>query len=142
MKRKIDFKKDMKVIKNVLLDFFDEENIFIDDNMILFPAGTFSLEKKIGWTFSFDGTFCIEALDMQCVIILLNMLYAKNFKISIFEWFYNVFNEEGICAGTIFNSDIEAKAEELGIDYYDAKAICEGKMIDDFMKELESKEGK
>jgi len=56
-------------------------------------------------------------------------LLRINSKIAIAEGFYTVFNDQQICVGSLFTSEIEQYSEENKLDYSISKNILTQKMI-------------
>jgi len=130
----------LKKIEKLLKEFFDEEYISFNDDVIQFPLGHFCIEEPYGWTFSADYTFCMEMNYIQMLFIILQKINTKNIKIEIFEPYFSIVKDESIYVGIIFNHDINKKMKKLGIDYESAKNILEGKIMNDYNKSIIKKE--
>lgn len=141
--------KDFAYLKKAVKELFDEDLCTFDkkDNMIIFPAGFIALnenKKNVEWGLSIDH-FWIDSPEEdeentyyghQMIFYFISDI-SKKVNVHAYEGLYTVFNDDGICVGSIFGSEIEKYMEENEVDFSIAKNVLSNKLIVKFEEQEE-----
>ena len=115
---------DLIVIQSVLEEFFEKQHILYDKNEQIFdfPAGTIIFEDDM-WKISYDYSYTTEPTYLVMATIIGKVFAEEDVDFEIYEGYYTVFNDHGICIDTIWDSAIWYYVAEHEIEYMKAKDI-------------------
>ena len=143
-KEVLKIKKDitMSVLNKILDNYFIQESIkIIDENMIIFPVGTFVKEEN-EWIFDVDFTYLTDHVDIINLMCLIKDVTKKGINILFSQGYHTVFNDDDICCGILFEDDVEEYVEENDCDYEEAFDILSEKLAKEYKEELKNEKVK
>jgi hypothetical protein len=127
---------DLIVIQSVLEEFFEKEFIVYDKNEQTFncPACTILFEDDL-WKISYDYAFTVEPHYLVMATIIGKVFAEEDIDFEVYEGYYSVYNDAGICITTLCDSDVWYYAAEHEIEYMKAKDILIEQMKKEYNKE-------
>jgi hypothetical protein len=127
---------DLIVIQSVLEEFFEKEFIVYDKNEQTFncPACTILFEDDL-WKISYDYAFTVEPHYLVMATIIGKVFAEEDIDFEVYEGYYSVYNDVGICITTLCDSDVWYYAAEHEIEYMKAKDILIEQMKKEYNKE-------
>lgn len=119
-----------KIIKSILTDYFDEENIFYDveENSFQCPMGIIAEFDDV-WCISFDLTYVTDPRDTVLFSTIILDMANHQIMCSMDCPFYTVFNENDICVDILWDTDIMKKMLDDKINYSEAKDFLIKEML-------------
>jgi hypothetical protein len=127
---------DLVVIQSVLEEFFEKEFIVYDKNEQTFdcPAGTILFEDDL-WKISYDYSYTTEPHYLVMATIIGKVFAEEDIDFEVYEGYYTICNDQGICINTLWDSDVWYYASEHEIEYLKAKDILIEQMKKEYNKE-------
>ena len=133
--------QEYKIVKQVLLDFMDDEDIFYDEEENSFSTPLCIIGEFDGtWQLSFDLAVISEGRDVILASQLIVELMNHQIMINIDSAYYPIYDKDDKYADLLWESDIYKKVISEQKDYEVAKEelikeMLSGKVED---KEVES----
>lgn len=126
---------DLIVIQSVLEEFFEKEFIIYDKNEEIFgcPACTILFEDDL-WKISYDYAFTAEPHYLVMATIIGKVFAEEDIDFEVYEGYYFVCNDHGICIDMLWDSDVWYYAAEHEVDYMKAKDILIEQMKQNYTK--------
>lgn len=131
--------QEYKIIKQVLLDYVDEETIFYDEeeNWISCPFGIIGEYDGV-WSVSFDLTILHSAKEMILGTSLVIDLMNHQIMCQLDSPFYSIFTSDGVCKDLLWESEIHKVMEESKESYEVVKERLTKKILDVVSEEVKS----
>jgi hypothetical protein len=115
--------QEYEVIKNVLLDFYVEEELDCHpaDLMIFFPLGCVIYEdQRSSWTLSPDFAFIFNHVDLRINMTLVQEIIDSGIDLTVMQGYWTILNNENIVVHTIWESEIAEVMDEREMQFEEA----------------------
>jgi len=129
--------QEYKIIKQVLLDYVDEETIFYEEeeNCFYFLFGVLGEYDEV-WSISFDLTLLPTSREMLIACNLIIDLMNRQIMCQMDSPFYSIFTSDGVCKDLLWDSDIYKEMQESKENYEVVKERLTKKILDVISEEV------
>ena len=129
--------QEYKIIKQVLLDYVDEETIFYEEeeNCFYFLFGVLGEYDEV-WSISFDLTLLPTSREMLIACNLIIDLMNRQIMCQMDSSFYSIFTSDGVCKDLLWDSDIYKEMQESKENYEVVKERLTKKILDVISEEV------
>jgi hypothetical protein len=130
-----------KIIKSILIDYFDEEYIDYDEeeNSFQVPIGVIAEFDDV-WHISFDLTYVTDPRDTILFSTVLLELANHQIMCAMDCPFYTIFNEEDICVDVLWDTSIMEKMLDSKKSYNEVKEELIKEILDKDLVENKKQE--